>query len=206
MGWTSYHVDKTYKNGKPFIDRKAECDKMFISDAVSWKTHEVIGRYELLKSAMVGSTHYAAVRKTIFATETEPESVKVFAAVTLTKVDNKDYYNFAYKNMDESMGPCECKCPKAILDLLTPTEYEYAREWRKRCYENLKKKKDSNALGNLPIGSVIKCILNGKEIVLEKHAPAYQFRRAFWKLVDKASYIPAKHIPNNYEVVKKGDS
>lgn len=206
MGWTSYHVDKTYKNGKPFIDRKAECDKMFISDAVSWKTHEVIGRYELLKSAMVGSTHYAAVRKTIFATETEPESVKVFAAVTLTKVDNKDYYNFAYKDMDESMGPCECKCPKAILDLLTPTEYEYAREWRKRCYENLKKKKDSNALGNLPIGSVIKCTLNGEEIVLEKHAPAYQFRRAFWKLVDKASYIPAKHIPNNYEVVKKGDS
>ena len=206
MGWTSYHVDKTYKNGKPFIDRKAECDKMFISDAVSWKTHEVIGRYELLKSAMVGSTHYAAVRKTIFATETEPESVKVFAAVTLTKVDNKDYYNFAYKDMDESVGPCECKCPKAILDLLTPTEYEYAKEWRKRCYENLKKKKDSNALGNLPIGSVIKCTLNGKEIVLEKHAPAYQFRRAFWKLVDEASYIPAKHIPNNYEVVKKGDS
>lgn len=206
MGWTSYHVDKTYKNGKPFIDRKAECDKMFISDAVSWKTHEVIGRYELLKSAMVGSTHYAAVRKTIFATETEPESVKVFAAVTLTRVDNKDYYNFAYKDMDESVGPCECKCPKAILDLLTPTEYEYAKEWRKRCYENLKKKKDSNALGNLPIGSVIKCTLNGKEIVLEKHAPAYQFRRAFWKLVDEASYIPAKHIPNNYEVVKKGDS
>lgn len=206
MGWTSYHVDKTYKNGKPFIDRKAECDKMFISDAVSWKTHEVIGRYELLKSAMVGSTHYAAVRKTIFATETEPESVKVFAAVTLTKVDNKDYYNFAYKNMDESMGPCECKCPKAILDLLTPTEYEYAREWRKRCYENLKKKKDSNALSNLPIGSVIKCTLNGKEIALEKHIPAYQFKRPFWKMIDEASYIQTKHIPNNYEIVKKGDS
>lgn len=206
MGWTSYHVSQTYKNGKSFIDRKAECDKMFITDAVSWKTHEVIGKYELLMSAMVGGTHYAAVRKTIFATETEPESVKVFAAITLTRVDNNDYYNFAYKDMDESMGPCEDKCPKAILDLLSPTEYEYAKEWRKRCYENLKKKKDPNSLTNLPIGSVIKCTLNGKEIVLEKHAPAYQFKRSFWKMVDRASYIPAKHIPPNYEVVKKGDT
>lgn len=206
MGWTSYHVGKTYKNGKSFIDRKTECDKMFTTDAVSWKTHEVIGKYELLKSAMVGSTHYAAVRKTIFATETDPENVKVFAAITLTRIDNKDYYNFAYKDMDETMGPCEDKCPKTILDLLTPTEYEYAKEWRKRCYENLKKKKDPNTLTNLPIGSVIKCTLNGKEIVLEKHAAAYQFKRSFWKMVDEASYIPAKHIPNNYEVVKKGDS
>ena len=112
---------------------------MFTTDAISWKTHEIIGKYDLLKSAMVGSTHYAAVRKTIFATETEPESVEVFAAITLTRIDNKDYYNFAYKDMDETMGPCEGKCPKAILDLLTPTEYEYAKEWRKRCYENIMK-------------------------------------------------------------------
>lgn len=155
---------------------------------------------------MVGRTHYAAVRKTIFATETEPESVKVFAAITLTRIDNKDYYNFAYKDMDETMGPYEDKCPKAILDLLTPTEYEYAKEWRKRCYENLEKKKNPNTLANLPIGSVIKCTLNGKEIVLEKHDATYQFKRSFWKMVDEASYISAKHIPNNYEVVKKGDS
>lgn len=207
MGWTSYRVEPTYKNGKRFIDRKAECDRMFTTDAVSWETHEVIGKYEVLKSAMVGSVHYAAVRKTIFATETEPEKVNVFAAVTLTRVDNSNYYNFAYKDMDESCGPFESNCPKAILDLLTPTEYEYAVEWRKRCYENLKKKKDLNTLSNLPIGSIIKYTKHdGTEVKVFKHPAAYQFKRPFWMLENMEGYIPAKYIPSNYEVIKRGEA
>lgn len=205
MGWTSYHVEPTYKKGKPFIDRKAECDNLFRSDAVSWGTNETVGKYEVLKSSMVGSTYYAAVKKTIFATETKPENVKVFAAVVLTSVDNKDYYNFAYKDMDETMGPCQRNCPKGILDLLTPTDYEYAKEWRKHCYENLKKKHDSNTLANLPIGSVIKFKRNdGKEMTIYKHPAGYQFKRPFWMLADGSGYIPTKYIPNNYEVIKNG--
>lgn len=31
------------------------------------------------------------------------------------------------------MGPCEAECPVAILDLLTPTDAEYAVAWRERC-------------------------------------------------------------------------
>lgn len=206
MGWTSYHVEPTYKKGKPFIDRKAECDGLFCSDAISWETNAVVGKYEVLKSSMVGSTYYAAVKKTIFATETEPESVKVFAAVVLTAVDNKDYYNFAYKDMDETVGPGEDNCPKGILDLLTPTDYEYAKEWRKRCYENLKKKHDPNALGNLPVGSMIKYKRwDGVEVTLYKHPAAYQFKRPFWMLENGNGYIAVKHIPSNYVVVKKGD-
>ena len=206
MGWTSYHVEPTYKNGKPFIDRKTECDGLFCSDAVSYKTNKVVGKYEVLKSAMVGKTYYAAVKKTIFATETEPESIKVFAAVVLTAVDNKDYYNFTYKGMDETMGPCECNCPKGILDLLTPTDNEYANDWRKRCYENLKKKHDPNTLGNLPIGSVIKYKRwDGVEVTLYKHPAAYQFKRPFWILESGNGYIAAKHIPSHYVVVKKGE-
>ena len=46
MGWTSYHAS-FYKNGK--IDRKAECDSIMNCDMVGNK-----GRYEVLKSAMVG--------------------------------------------------------------------------------------------------------------------------------------------------------
>lgn len=206
MGWTSYNVEPVYKKGKPFIDRKAECDNLFNSDAISWETNAIVGKYEVLKSAMVGKTYYAAVKKTIFATETEPESVKVFAAVVLTAVDNKDYYNFAYKDMDETMGPGECNCTKGILDLLTPTDDEYANDWRKRCYENLKKKHDPNALGNLPVGSVIKYKRwDGVEMTLYKHPAAYQFKRPFWMLENGNGYISAKHIPSNYVVVKKGE-
>lgn len=142
MGWTSYHAS-FYKNGK--IDRKAECDSIMNCDMVGNK-----GRYEVLKSAMVGSTYYAAVKKTIFKTGAKPEKESVFGVVMLTSVNNKDHFNFSYKDMDESAGPGYYDCPKGILDVLTPTEYEWAKEWRERCYENIKKKKSPDALSNLP--------------------------------------------------------
>lgn len=204
MGWTSYHATH-YKNGK--VDRKAECDAMFNSDAVSWnEDHKVIGRYEVLKSSMIGSTYYAAVKKTIFATEEKPENINVFAMVCLTNTDAEDHFNFAYKDMDESCGPYKYDCPKGILDLLTPTESEFANEWRNRCRENLEKKKDKNSLSKLPIGSEIKFTLHdGRECIAFKHPPAYQFKRPFWKIKNDYGYIKTKNIPENYEIIKRGD-
>lgn len=201
MGWTSYSATH-YKNGK--IDRKAECDALFNDDMVL--DHKVIGKFEVLKSSMVGSTYYAAVKRTRFATETEPEKSCVFAAVCLTSTNSKDYYNFAYKDMDETCGPYNYDCPKGILDLLTPTDNEFAKNWREKCYENLKNKQDKNSLSKLPIGSVIKYKRHdGKEITLFKHEPAYQFKRPFWMLNDLSGYISSRHIPDNYVVVKKGE-
>lgn len=182
MGWIEYHASY-YKNGK--VDRKTECDNHFDEN-----------KCKVLKSAMVGSTYYAAV-----AIEN-----KVIAAITLTHTDNKKYDNFAYKGMDETYGPYESNCPKGILDLLTPTDNEYANAWRKRCYENLSKKNNPNSLSKLPVGSVIKYTdRNGKEIVLYKHSTAYQFKRPFWMLSDNSGYISPKHIPDNYEVIKRGE-
>jgi len=39
------------------------------------------------------------------------------------------------------MGPCECDCPDAILDLLSPTDHDhqYAEEWRARCRDNCRR-------------------------------------------------------------------
>ena len=208
MGWTSYRVEPTYNNKlkKYTIDRKAECDKLFNQDMVAGKDYKVIGKFEVLKSSMVGSTYYAAVKKTKFATETEPENIRVFAAIVLTSVNNKKWFNFSYKDMDESVGPYQYSCPKSILDLLSPTDYEYAKKWRKHCYEVLEHKKDPNALGNLPVGSEIKYVNhNGEEIVLYKHPAAYQFKRSFWMCMNGDGYVSPKHIPDNYEVIKKGD-
>src|SRR3546814_10831371 len=39
--------------------------------------------------------------------------------------------------MSENMGPCEADCPAAILELLSPTDHEYALDWRARCRANL---------------------------------------------------------------------
>ena len=136
--------------------------------------------------------------------ETEPEKYRVFAAVVLTRTDTKEYYNFYYKDMDETCGPYECNCPKYILDMLSPTNNEYANKWREACYKNLKR--DKNSLGKLPTGTVIKYTRHdGKEITLYKHEAGYQFKRPFWMLIDNSGYIAARYIPKNFEIIKRGE-
>lgn len=64
---------------------------------------------------------------------------EVVGLVCLVRYNPRDRegYVFGYKDMDETMGPCECECPAAILDLLTPTDNGHANEWRARCRANL---------------------------------------------------------------------
>lgn len=75
-------------------------------------------------------TYYAAVE--ILRSDDER---RVIAAVCLVRYNPRDRegYVFGYKDMDETMGPCEAECPAAILDLLTPTTNVHALAWRERC-------------------------------------------------------------------------
>lgn len=213
MGWTSYHATH-YKKGK--IDRKAECDAYFLEGLNR-------GFYEVLKSSMVGSTYYAAVmplKKSggrdengdYIYVDVPEEERRVFAAVFLTSTDIKDYFNFSYKDMDESMGPHHNDCPKGILDLLTPTESEWANEWRKACYENIKAKRNPNGLNKLPVGSVIKIKLGcdtkshkaGDEVLLTKTLwPGRKRNRTYW--INGRFYYTPKFIGDDYEIVQRGE-
>jgi len=59
-----------------------------------------------------------------------------FATVTLCtyKGGNCEFY---YKDMDETVGPCEARCPLSLLKLLkTPAHNDFARRWRKDCWQN----------------------------------------------------------------------
>ena len=199
MGWTGCHATH-YKNRK--VDRKAECDAMFNCDMVDNK-----GKFEVLKSSMVGSTYYAAVKITEYA---EPERAKVVAVVCLTSTNSKDYFNFSYKDMDETENPFRYDCPKRNLDLLTPTENEYAIEWRKQCYENLKKKNNLKSLGKLPIGSVIQFELENNTALNKAGSIITLEKTNAWS--DKAYWLQSGHIKwtaalinrmtnGNYEVV-----
>lgn len=217
MGWTSYHATY-YKNGK--IDRKAECDAYFMEGLNR-------GHFNVLKSSMVGSTYYAAVQRMVKYVgkdengegiyEPLPESERTtFGIVFLTSIDTKDYYNFSYKDLDESMGPCQCDCPKGILDLLSPTDNEYANNWRKACYENLARKKNANGLNKLPVGTIIKVIMpfntryfsEGREVHLQKQKK-WNSNRTEW--VTRTSpicrFTPAlmKALEEHYEILKRGD-
>jgi hypothetical protein len=127
MGWTY-----TYKRkGEPILD-------FFISHGVLSWPDDCPATYRVLDSALVRmKTFYAAVER-IDKTTGERE---VWAAVILCNYAPKDRYNFGWKDMDETMGPCETECPERILKLLTPTESKYAQEWREACWKRIHDKK-----------------------------------------------------------------
>jgi hypothetical protein len=203
MGWTECRASYFYDNGT--INRKKECDAYF---------EESLNRgfYKVIKSRMVGSIYYGAImplkrcvkdatgNKLKYANgdyvyeEIPGDEREVFGVVILTSVNNK---SFAYKIIDESMGPCESNCPKTILKLLTPTTHKYAKEWRKRCEDNLKKPN----LAKLPIGSEIEFEINGTVIKLRKSAPKCQFKTPFWINDTNYTYFSKKRIPGDFKVV-----
>jgi hypothetical protein len=116
MGWTFY-ARPAYRTVRAELD-----------DKLTWENES--GKRRVLKSSMVGSTYYAAVE------HVRPDnSREVFAAIYLTKSNPRaiDGMTFGYKDMCDTMGPVESKCPAGILDLLTPTDHEYALAWRERC-------------------------------------------------------------------------
>lgn len=121
MGWTSYSAT-CWKKGK--IDRKEECRKEF-------------GRYyNILKDSMIGSVYYAALQR-----KDDANSV-IFPLVVITSIDK---WEFAYKDMDGSMGPCYYDCPESILKLVTSHE-GYTDEWIKQCRQKRKNKKELDSL------------------------------------------------------------
>lgn len=181
MGWTSYHADFYDRRGN--VDRKRECDN-------HWDKDKCI----VLKSQMVGSTYYAAIQK--------KDTGEVFAAIVLTSVDNKDYYNynFSYKSMDDTYGPNQTDCPKSILKLLSPTDNEVANNWRKQCYEQHERKAK---LSKLPIGSIVRYARNGTEYT--KSIYGYN-KRVMWINWEKREYIKASWlVKTGYEVVYSND-
>lgn len=203
MGW-DYGRARYWKNGR--IDRKAECDERF-----TWKTDAK--EISVLKSSMVGSTYYAAVQiKT-------PEKTEVIGCVTLTSVDGCD---IGMKIMEETCGPYQVECPKSILKLLTPTDSEWANEWRKKCWayheEKERKKKDKYSLKNLALGTRIDFVAPydttaaraGEHVTLEKKVVAWKsvYDRKLGRPVIKEKIgwsdgyytWPEKYIPNDYRV------
>lgn len=118
MGWTFTHRDKGLTNR-------------------AWFEKEVVGtgpefKRTVLADATIGGTYYAAVR--------EDETGEVWALVCLTRWVPRDYHNYGWKSMDERMGPNEAQAPAKVLDLLTPTDSEYALAWRERCRAHLARK------------------------------------------------------------------
>ena len=139
-------------------------------------------RVRVIRSSLVKMrTYYAAVEIVPTAGGRE-----VIAVVCLVRYNPRDAEGcvFGYKDMDETMGPCEAECPAAILDLLTPTGSEYALAWRERCRAVLVKRASIPKLrdGDLVVFTEPIKFTDGSEhrrmkVVVDRHRPgAVRFR------------------------------
>jgi len=123
MGWTYTHKDAGVSV------------KDFFSNEFN-STSEGGGKITVLDCASYLTEAYLAVESLV-----PGETRAIFGIACLIHYARNDYYNFGYKDMEESMGPFLYSCPERILKLLTPTTYRYAIEWRKKCWENIERKK-----------------------------------------------------------------
>lgn len=151
MGWTHCFASPyaVWKNGRqtmPPASRQKEIDKMLTWDSTD-KDGNILSTNKVLKSAMVGSVYYAAVQ-----TDKPGRESSVWAAVFLTcGMVKHDGCIWGYKDMDETVGPCESKCPASILALLTPTDSQWANEWRERCRKNIAEAAERRKNGPRPL-------------------------------------------------------
>jgi hypothetical protein len=117
MGWTWTHRP----HHQPVMD--------YVKEQFTWETERV--RVRVLDASLV------RFRTAYLACETlhkDDGRTEVWAGVCLVGYAPKSYYNIGTKEIDETMGPCESECPQRILDLLTPTNSQWANEWRQRCW------------------------------------------------------------------------
>jgi hypothetical protein len=106
-----------------------------IDDPVAYLTDQFTHTSEqrtnrVLDAARVANTVYMAVECTDKATG------KSFVLAAVILISNTRKHGFGYKDITETMGPCECACPDRIMRLLSPvTEIpkpSYAADWRAR--------------------------------------------------------------------------
>jgi len=115
MGWTFYP--------KP-ANVKADLERN-----LTWTDSN--GSRRVLKSGIVARNEFYAAVEHVAPDGTR----KVWAAAHILKFapSAADGYTFGVKEQSEDMGPYIARCPESILELLTPTESDWANKWRQQC-------------------------------------------------------------------------
>ena len=186
MGWTFYKPRYFKKIGNSWaVDRQKE-----LIDLIS-----AFGdKFELVQGSLRGNVYYAAIRF-------KPEN-RVDGWVILTAM--KDGM-FGYKEMTETSHPFYYDCPKSILKLLSPTTNEEALEWRNGCIEQACLKKSGRKMSSLPVGTVVKIQFCGKDTLVKKMAPDYQFSRNWWLIIGQNKYLSKPYrFDDRFEIVEQG--
>ena len=163
MGWLYMQSLGGYPGPRQYLDAQFTYERP--------ERHVRVLRSSLVKMR----TYYAAVE--IVPTDGDREVIAVVCLVRYNPRDAEGYI-FGYKDMDETMGPCEAECPAAILDLLTPTNRDHALAWRERCRATATKRAATSKLrdGDLVVFTEPIRFADGSEhrrlkVVLDKRRP-----------------------------------
>ncbi|RVT38266.1 DUF6927 domain-containing protein [Sphingobium algorifonticola] len=128
MGWLFMPFTSMggHKTAKSYLDAQLTCEL---------EVDGTLRGQRVLASSCPGNRVYYAAAQTL----RDGVAGEVFAVVCLVRWNprSKDGHQFGYKDMSENMGPHEADCPAHILELLSPTANDYARDWRARCRANL---------------------------------------------------------------------
>jgi hypothetical protein len=125
MGWLYKSSLDGFKTPTEYLDHQFTFDREERS-------------YRVLRSSLVQMRRYYDAVERVEKLSGE-RSVSAVVCLVNYNTREKEGYIFGYKDMDESMGPCDHDCPAAILDLLTPTDSEWANAWRQKCRARLAK-------------------------------------------------------------------
>ena len=131
MGWTSLHKDYGMTVDEFFEKEFESTDFKFAS-----------------KGALVNmSEYYRAVYI--------PSKKQYFALVCRVHFERDSYYNFSYKDMDESVNPYYYNCPARIMKIVEQSEpcNDWSKEWRETVHKVLSRKE---MVKSLAMGTVIK--------------------------------------------------
>jgi hypothetical protein len=107
---------------------------------------------DFLRQELLGDGHeildHATVKRAFYAAVRTKSTGEIWGLVVLTRSDKDPYYNFCYKDMDETVGPYECECPARIIKMLTPTDSQWANEWRQKCLDNASRQNNKPKVDN----------------------------------------------------------
>ena len=193
MGWTEtyYHKKLSHK------ERREEMDAMF-----TWESDSAV--FSVARSTIKNNVYYAAVKEQY----KDGRDGEVWAVICLLSERREGFgYWYGYKDMDETMGPGYYDCPMVILNLLTPTDNEYALAWR----ENCRKKAAKPNLSRLPEGTTIEFICpydttaykKGDSVSLTKRVARWSVGggRRTYRWSDGYWYWKQNTIPSDFKIV-----
>jgi hypothetical protein len=127
MGWTYTHKPA----GQKILD-------FFVDHGVLRWPDDNPREHRVLDTALVNLTEFYVALE---VTDKASGERYVTALVILVRMTRDHRYNFGWKDMSEAMGPYQTNCPERILKLLTPTEHEWAAEWRQKCWKKIEERK-----------------------------------------------------------------